>query len=117
MNDHQLSLAVSAGWSQKSVRSYVLGFILCLLLTLFSFGIVGFHVLSKEMTYLLLTASAIAQLIVQAVCFLGLKSDKDGKWNLLPFLFTILIIFFLVGGSLWIMYNLSTLMMSYNMPA
>ena len=66
---------------------------------------------SKDVIYALIAVFAITQLIVQAICFLGLKSDSEGKWNVLPFLFTLLIIVFLVGGSLWIMHNLSVLMM------
>lgn len=98
------------GWAKKSVRAYVLGFILCLMLTLLSFGFVQFTPVSKELLYVLLTVFAVAQLLVQSVCFLGLNNNKDGQWNLLPFIFTGLIIFFLVGGSLWIMYNLNSLM-------
>ena len=63
------------------------------------------------MIYIFIAIFAVLQLIVQAACFLGLKSNAEGSWNVLPFLFTLLIIFFLVGGSLWIMYNLSVLMM------
>lgn len=104
--------ASTTGWSPKTVKTYVLGFILCLLLTICSFGIVYTGAVSHRMIYIILTLSALAQLFIQAVCFLGLKSDTDGQWNLLPFLFTLMIIFFLVGGSLWIMYNLNTLMMT-----
>lgn len=107
--------AVGSGnnsWAQKNAKAYMLGLLLCLILTSLSFGIVHTKTFGKEMIYALLTLFAIAQLFVQSVCFLGLKSDADGRWNLLPFLFTILIIFFLVSGSLWIMYNLNVLMMS-----
>lgn len=104
------SHANQSGWTKKSVRTYVLGFMLCLVLTLLSFGFVQFNVVSKELLYVLLTVFAISQLLVQSVCFLGLNANSEGKWNLLPFIFTALIIFFLVGGSLWIMYNLNSLM-------
>lgn len=102
----------NSGWSQKSVKTYVLGFLLCLVLTLFSFAIVYTGHFSHATIYTLLTLSALGQLLVQSVSFLGLKSDQDGQWNLLPFLFTLMIIVFLVGGSLWIMYNLNMLMMT-----
>lgn len=99
-----------SGWAQKDIRTYVLGFILCVSLTLFSFWLVAYKPVNHTLIYVFLSVSAILQLFVQSVCFLGLKGDKDGQWNLLPFLFTLLIIFFLAGGSLWIMYNLNSLM-------
>ena len=104
-----------ASWAQKNIKTYLLGLLLCLILTSLSFGIVHTSTLDKEMIYVLLTLFALAQLLIQSVCFLGLKTNTAGQWNLLPFLFTILIIVFLVGGSLWIMYNLNVLMMSGTM--
>ena len=100
------------GWAQKSIQSYILGFVLCLILTIVSFKLVHANVINKNTIFILLACFAIAQLFIQSICFLGLKSDTNGQWNLLPFLFTLLIIFFLVGGSLWIMYNLNELMMT-----
>lgn len=100
------------GWAKKSIKSYTLGFILCVMLTVVSFNLVHSNAVSKSSIYILLSCFALAQLFIQSICFLGLKSDNDGQWNLLPFLFTLLIIFFLVGGSLWIMYNLNELMMT-----
>ncbi len=53
---------------------------------------------------------AISQLLVQSYCFLRLNTRSENTWNTMPFLFTIFIIAVLVGGSVWIMYNLN-----YNM--
>src|SRR5579872_4265758 len=92
---------------QKTLSSYVVGIILCIVLTLIAFGLVEKRLLTDTMLYIALSALAIVQLLVQSICFLRLNSSKEGRWNLLPFLFTILIIAILVGGSLWIMYNLN----------
>lgn len=113
MTTHDELMATdTAGWAQKNLRTYVQSFVLCLVMTVLSFGLAEYTPFSKTTIYLLLAVFAIAQMVVQAVCFLGLKADAKGRWNMLPFLFTILIIVFLVGGSLWIMYNLSILMMT-----
>lgn len=101
----------TTGWAQKNFNSYIQSFVLCLVLTILSFGLAIYSPFSKTIICILLAIFAVAQMLVQAICFLGLKFDSKGRWNTLPFLFTILIIFFLVGGSLWIMYNLSILMM------
>lgn len=95
---------------QKTLQSYLLGLALSFLLTVMAFGLVYFKLVDDTSLYVSLALLAIAQLFVQSICFLRLNSSKEGQWNLLPYLFTILIIAILVGGSLWIMYNLN-----YNM--
>jgi len=100
----------SYGMGRKTLKSYVIGLFLSLILTLFSFSIVIFHSLPVISIVILLAILAILQLITQVVCFLRMNTRPEGRWNLMPFLFTILIISVLVIGSLWIMYNLN-----YNM--
>jgi cytochrome o ubiquinol oxidase subunit IV len=95
---------------QKTLSAYVLGFVLSLILTVLAFGCVQLKVLSDAGLYIALTVLALTQLFVQSVCFLRLNTSAEGRWNLLPFLFVILIVAFLVGGTLWIMYNLSYFM-------
>lgn len=95
---------------QKTLGAYVTGYTLSIVLTLFAFGLVYVRVLSDGLLYTALAVLAIAQLVVQSICFLRLNNSKEGQWNLLPYLFMILIVAILAGGSLWIMYNLS-----YNM--
>jgi cytochrome o ubiquinol oxidase subunit IV len=92
---------------QKTLQSYLIGFALSIILTLIAFGIVEARFFSDVYLYISLAGLAIAQLVVQSICFLRLNSSKEGQWNLLPFLFAIFIIAILVGGSLWIMYNLN----------
>lgn len=102
---HHETTAHSTG--EKTLKSYVLGLILCIILTFIAFAFVQKQLLSATGLYITLSILAIVQLFVQSVCFLSLNSSHEGRWNLLPFLFTILIIAILAGGSLWIMYNLN----------
>lgn len=93
---------------QKTLSSYIIGFILSFFLTVAAFYLVANRVLPDTASlYVALALLAIAQLLVQSMCFLRLNASKEGRWNLLPFLFSILIIAILVGGTLWIMYNLN----------
>ncbi|MFZ2316120.1 MAG: cytochrome o ubiquinol oxidase subunit IV [Gammaproteobacteria bacterium] len=91
---------------QKTLSGYLIGFGLCIILTIASFGLVVKQVLTETNLYIALSVLAVIQLIVQSVFFIRLNASKEGQWNLLPFLFILLIIGILVGGSLWIMYNL-----------
>lgn len=99
------------GWTRKSFKLYLVGYISCLMLTFMSFGLVEYNVATYKALFGMLGFLAVTQVVVQSICFLGFNTNRDGRWNLFPFLFTLLIIFFLVGGSLWIMYNLNFLMM------
>jgi len=107
-NQHGTHIETQSG--QKTLSSYVIGIVLCLILTFLSFGIVEKPILSTSATYISLAVLAVIQLIVQAICFLRLNTSAEGRWNLFPFLFTILIMGILVAGSLWIMYNLDYFM-------
>ena len=95
------------GTGQKTLKAYIIGLILCVILTLIAFGLVEHKPLATNDIFIALSVLAIIQLFVQAICFLRLNCSEDGRWNLLPFLFTIFVIAVLVGGSLWIMYNLN----------
>lgn len=102
---------VEESTTPKTLKAYLAGLGLCLIFTFISFALVEMHLASDTNLYILLTALAMAQLIVQSICFLGLNGKRAGAWNLLPYLFTIFIIAILVGGTLWIMVNLDFNMM------
>lgn len=97
--------------NQKTFGSYMSGLILSLLLTLMSFGIISDRLFSDKYLYISLALLAVLQLFVQSICFLRLNASDEGKWSLMPFIFSILIIAILVSGSLWIMYNCNYYMM------
>ena len=95
----------------KTLKSYIIGLLLSLILTLTSFTLVGYRLMSTVHLYLFLVLLALVQLFVQVICFLRLNASPAGRWNLMPFLFTILVVLVLVIGSLWIMINLNYNMM------
>ena len=95
----------------KNLKAYIIGLVLSLILTLTSFTLVGRHMMSTDHLYIFLVLLALIQLFVQVVCFLRLNASPEGRWELMPFLFTIFIVLILVFGSLWIMTNLNYNMM------
>lgn len=103
---------VRFGAKPKTLSSYFAGLFLSLLFTMGAFFCVMRHDLSVSNLYVVITACAIAQLLAQVICFLRLNTTKEGQWNTLPFVFTFLVVFVLVGGSLWIMWNLNYNMMN-----
>lgn len=99
------------GAKAKTLKSYLIGLFLSLIFTLSAFAIVGYHLVDVETSYMVITALAVAQLFAQVIFFLRLNTSPEGQWNTLPFIFTFIIVGVLVGGSLWIMYNLNINMM------
>lgn len=94
-----------------SVKSYVTGFVLSVILTLIPFAVVMTGDLGHGAIIAIIVVTAIAQILVQLVYFLHMNTSSEGSWNLLSFVFTVLIIAIVVVGSLWIMYNLNVNMM------
>ncbi|GED21641.1 cytochrome o ubiquinol oxidase subunit IV [Halomonas halmophila] len=97
--------------SHGSVKSYVMGLILSLVLTIIPFGIVMTGALGTLATALIIVATAVAQLLVQLVLFMHMNTKADEGWNFMSFVFTISILVLVIGGSVWIMYNLHQNMM------
>lgn len=96
-------------------KTYIIGFILSIVLTLGSYYLVTFHLASGHtlpsdqiMTFLL-PGLAIIQAMVQLLFFLHLRGRSG--WDLAVFLSTVSVILILVVGSLWIMGNLNYNMM------
>lgn len=112
MSDHNVVSDMKYGAKAKTLKSYLIGLGLSLLFTFIAFTLVGEHMLSNEALYILITGLAILQLFAQVIFFLRLNTSPEGQWNSMPFFFTFIIVAVLVGGSLWIMYNLDVNMMS-----
>lgn len=104
-----------AGASHGSVRSYVLGFILSVVLTLVPFGLVMYPELGLSQGTVLaaILGMALLQILVQLGFFLHMNTHSDEGWNMIAFVFTALIIVILVVGSLWIMTHLNHNMMAH----
>jgi cytochrome o ubiquinol oxidase operon protein cyoD len=99
------------GAAHGSTRSYLLGFLLSLLLTLASFGLVMDGTYPAATTLGAIVAAAVLQILVQMHFFLHLDRSSSQRWNVMVLLYTLIIIAFLVGGTLWIMHNTAIRMM------
>ena len=103
-------VATKYGTGRKTLPGYIIGLVLSLLFTFIAFSLVKEHALSDQAIYISLGILAVFQLIAQVVFFLRISASAEGRWNLMPFIFTIVIAVVLVFGSFWIMFNLN-----YNM--
>ena len=92
-------------------KSYIIGFILSLLLTFSAYFLVTEKWLHSQTTALILAALALTQALIQLVFFLHLGQERTPYWNLQTFLFMLGVLFIIVLGTLWIMHNLDYQMM------
>ncbi len=106
MNHETPSTISNQDTSNGSMRTYVTGFILAMILTNAAFLLVISESLSGWKLATTLSVLAIAQLWVQLRFFLHLGSEDKSRWNVLMFLFAGIVVVILVFGSLWIMNNL-----------
>jgi len=94
-----------------SMKSYIFGFALSILLTLGSFGLVMSGTVPHNLAVPGLIALCVAQLLVQLVFFLHMGAAKEQRDNTLTFVFTVVILAIIVGGSLWVLHNMNANMM------
>ena len=97
-----------AGESHASVKSYLVGFVLSVVLTAIPFGLVmdqGHYGFTAEAVLAAILALAVVQVFVHIVYFLHMDRSAEQRWNVLAFSFTVLILAIVVAGSVWIMHN------------
>ena len=104
MNDRHTS---HDGTSHGSHKSYTVGLILSIALTLAAFGVVMLGKFSILATAITVIVTAVVQVLVQLILFMHLEfRTQQGRESGGFFVFTAVIIGLIVGGSLWIMHHL-----------
>jgi cytochrome o ubiquinol oxidase operon protein cyoD len=100
----------AGGRRHGSRRSYLIGFVASLILTLASFGAASTHLIYGPSVPVLLGVLAIAQMGVHLVFFFHISSAPDQTNNFLSLAFGIFIVGLVVFGSMIIMANLNHMM-------
>lgn len=95
----------------RSLGSYLTGFALAVVLTAIPFALVWSGALSGPSVYGVIAVAAVLQVIVHLVFFLHLNLSSTPAENLFFLAFAAVLIFIMVGGSLWIMFDLHHRMM------
>jgi len=91
-------------------RSYVIGLGLAVLLTGASFWAAQTHLIYAPGIAAALVTLAIAQMGIHLVFFLHITTAPDNTNNVLALAFGVLVVGFVVLGSLWIMAHLNHMM-------
>lgn len=94
-----------------TLKSYLIGFVLSLILTLISFYLVLEANLVVRNKIIAVIALAIIQASVQLFFFLHVGQDKNARSEAFSLYFTIFILLVIVLGSIWVMTDLNERMM------
>ncbi|MET0360417.1 MAG: cytochrome o ubiquinol oxidase subunit IV [Sphingobium sp.] len=97
-----------------SMRDYVIGFLLSVILTAIPFWLVMEGPLSPAVTGVIIMALAAIQMVVHMVFFLHMSGKAEGGWSLTALVFTIIVVVIMLSGSLWVMAHLNHNMMPHS---
>ena len=105
------------GAAHGSRRDYMVGFGLSVVLTAIPFWLVMSGVIeNKTVTGFLVMGFALVQIVVHMVYFLHMNTKSEGGWSMLAMLFTVMLLFIMMAGSIWVIYHLNHNMMPGMMP-
>jgi cytochrome o ubiquinol oxidase operon protein cyoD len=90
--------------------SYVVGFILSLVITLGAYFLAT-HFMSSSSLWVTLAVFAVAQFVTQVICFIHVGAERASRDRLIIFACAALVVFIIMSGSLWIMTTLNSRMM------
>ena len=99
------------GAGHGSLGSYAIGFVLSVILTAIPFYMVMDGGFSRHATILTMVVLGLVQVVVHLICFLHMNMSSEGRWNVMAFIFTVIVILLVVGLSLWIIFSADMLMM------
>ncbi|WER50265.1 cytochrome o ubiquinol oxidase subunit IV [Cupriavidus sp. WKF15] len=112
---HLHSVHADEAVTHGSVRSYTVGLLLSVALTVASFSAVMTGTLQTHVAIALIVGLCVAQLLVQLIYFLHLGTGPGQRGNSAIFACTAFLIAIVVAGSLWVMHNANINMMPTDM--
>jgi cytochrome o ubiquinol oxidase operon protein cyoD len=95
-----------------SLKGYLIGFGLSVVLTAIPFWLVMSGVLHDqgETAFAILALGAV-QIVVHMIYFLHMNTRSEGGWTLMALAFTVVLVVIALTGSIWVMYHLNANMM------
>ena len=92
-----------------TLQSYLIGFGLSVVLTAIPFWLVMSGVIAdKTVAAITIMGFAFVQIIVHVIYFLHVDFKSERGWTIMTFIFTVVILFITLSGSLWVMYHLTS---------
>ncbi|MFL6710642.1 MAG: cytochrome o ubiquinol oxidase subunit IV [Massilia sp.] len=96
----------------STLKGYVTGFILAVILTAIPFYLVMTHRIADSATAgIVLLGLAAVQIVVHMIYFLHMNSKLEQGWTMLALVFTLMLLVIMLSGSIWVMYHMNHNMM------
>jgi len=89
--------------SHGSLKSYVIGFILSIVLTIIPLVLVMNPLFSKTGTIIAIMIMAVLQFVIQLFFFMHIREGEKPRWNVQTLILGLVIVLTIVAGSIWIM--------------
>lgn len=89
-----------------SYKPSILGFVFSLILLFAAHRFATHHHLTGKALVFAILGIGVLQALVQLVFFLHLGMESKPRWNLISFLFMVMVAIIVIGGSIWIMQNI-----------
>jgi len=86
-----------------SLKQYVTGFLLSIVLTIIPLVVVMNGLLSKTAATLVILLMAALQFVVQLVFFMHIKDEEKPRYNFMALILGLVILLTIIAGSIWIM--------------
>src|SRR5690606_28717118 len=96
---------------ERSIRPYLIGLGLAFILTAIPFALVALSALPRFTMLIVIAVAAVLQILVHFRFFLHIGIRSTPAENLIALAFAAILIVFMVGGTLWIMFDLHYRMM------
>ena len=101
------------GGHHGSLKTYLVGFALSIVLTLLSFGCVMTGMVPHHLIVPGLMVFCVAQVLVQLGFFLHMGIAPEQRENLMVMVCALIFIAIVVIGSLWVLHNMNAYMMPW----
>lgn len=99
-----------------SVKSYLIGFVLSVVLTAVPFAMTMLHLMPVATLIPVIIGVGVVQIVVHLVYFLHMNVSSSQVWNNAAFVVALIIVLILIVGTLWVMYHMNHNMMPGMMP-
>ena len=109
---HDAHHAHDDGHGHASLKGYLTGFVLSVILTAIPFWLVMTGAIeNKQAAAIVIMVFAVVQIVVHMIYFLHMNTKSEGGWTMMALVFTAVLVVITLSGSIWVMYHMNTNMM------
>jgi len=86
-----------------SIKAYVIGFILSIILTIIPLVLVLNHMLAKSALLPIILIAAVLQFVIQLFFFMHIRDGEGPRYNVMALVLGLIFVVTIVIGAIWIM--------------